>query len=96
MSTPRRLAISAELEAGLTAWREWWERHSAYGAGEPATPADRAAWHQHGQALAAQLAGETGAEVVYWWPHGPDGDDPTCRTCRNVAHGRRRRSSDGS
>lgn len=85
MLSPEGLAISAGLAEELAGWAGEWERRFGIGSGwdadDPAGwPAYRA-WFAVGRWLAARLAVETGAVVVYQWPSGPDGGDPTCPRC---------------
>jgi len=81
MSNPRRLGISDALARDLWEWRVTGEKHSEYGGKTPITPEVNAYLLRTGPVLADRLAEETGAEVVYSWPNGPDGRDPTCPTC---------------
>ncbi len=71
--------LSAGLRAELQEWNDEWERRGA--SGEDVTdPRWRAGWVTRGQRLAAQLASETGAEVVLLWPE-LDGRDESCPNC---------------
>lgn len=81
MSSPQRLGISAQLAGDLWVWRVWWEQHSEYGGGEHSDAEQRGSWYERGAILVDRLAQETGADIVYCWPDGPDGRDPSCRIC---------------
>jgi hypothetical protein len=75
---PGTLGLSAGLAAELQDWADWHDEQGS-ASERPATHADRDAWRDRGRELAARLAGETGAMVVYRWPTG--GHDPSCPDC---------------
>ena len=94
MVAPERLGISAGLTEALAGWAGEWERRFGVGTGwdaeDPAGWAVYRTWFASGQRLAARLAVETGAAVVYQWPSGPDGAIPPVRAAAAPPGGRRR------
>lgn len=84
--SPGALGLTPELADGLQSWADWQDAHHQPGGDPPdkATPAEWAQWRERGRLLAAQLAEETGATVVYLWPS--QGCDPHCPECGHLCH----------
>lgn len=83
MTTPDALGISSELADELQTWQDLWEEQASSRAPEPEVPRIGVGtpWDEQGRVLAIRLESETGAAVVYQWPVGPDGGDPSCPRC---------------
>lgn len=88
------LGISDQLAADLQRWADWRDSHSEWGGRQPATDEQRQEWSADGLTLAERLAAETGADVVYHWPVGPDGGDPACTDCGERTRRQWRHSAD--